>query len=199
MLRLYTVWWQSRDRETQKEARPVWARLRGSDGTGLLHWGQRSQWGSWQHKPQYILVSVFIRVLHKRSLYYVSGVNALQGGSLKRSYESLSSYVIVWIMDLELEWGEGNLPCSAVSHWNALPMEFWNFLYMRTLRTGKAIIPQGGRRFQPQGKGHTEGLWADLLVLGVQSLRFRLYNWSQIRCRTPPAAPSPHPIFPSLL
>lgn len=51
-------------------------------------------------------------------------------------------------------------PCFATRHWNALPMESWNFLFMRTLRTGKAIICQDGRgSSSPKAKGHNERLW----------------------------------------
>lgn len=153
---------QKHQSTTERKSGLCEPRLRGSDGTCLPREVRRSQWRSWQ----YILVSVFIRVLYKWPLCDLSGVKVLWGDSLKWSLMfSEESWTLSWIAI------KAGLPCSATRHWNALPMEPWSFLFMRTLRTGKAIICQDGRgSSSPKAKGHKWKTLVDLLILSVQSL-----------------------------
>lgn len=155
--------------EHRKEARLLWARLRGSDGTDLLHGGQRSQWGSWQHKPQGVLVSVFIRVLYTRFSHYLSADEALWEGRLKWSLNP-------WIHVLSyeswtLKWDEGKLSLQFLQSLECI--RALEFPLHGTLENWEGNYPPGWwGSSSPKAKGHTEGLWIDLLVLGIQSQRF---------------------------
>lgn len=174
--------------ERRKEARLLWARLRGSDGTDLLHGGQRSQWGSWQHKPQGVLVSVFIRVLYKRFLHYLSADKALWEGRLKWSLNpwipvlSYESWTLSWI------GMKGSAAYSSFSHWNAL--ELWNFLYMGPLRTKQAIIHQDGRAAPaPRQKVTLKDSGLTCCFSAFNHRDFWLYHWGQIKCCSTTSSP----------